>query len=80
MTTSFAFCGMFRRCCRRSRPSCEPGLPRKVYWAVRVPGSTSTMIAAAATRAAAQSASVSHGRLAEPRASAVVESRMVSLP
>ena len=38
------------------------------------------MIATAATRAAAQSASVSHGRLADARASVVVESRMVSLP
>ena len=80
MTTSLAFCGMFMRCCRRSRPRCESGLPRKLYCAVRVPGSTSAMIATAATRAAAQSASVSHGRLAEPRASVVVESRMVSLP
>ena len=31
MTTSLAFCGMFRRCCSRSRPRCESGLPRKVY-------------------------------------------------
>ena len=38
------------------------------------------MTATAAIRAAAQSASVSHGRLADARASVVVESRMMSLP
>ena len=80
MTTSLAFCGMFMRCWRRSRPRCESGFPRKLYCAVRVPGSTSTMTATMATRATAQSASVSHGRRADPRASVVVESRMVSLP
>ena len=80
MTTSFAFCGMSMRSCRRSLPRWESGSPMKLYCAVRLPGSTSTMAATAATRAAPQSASVSHGRLADARASDVVESRMMSLP
>ena len=79
-TTSLAFCGMSIFCARSSWPVLESGLPRKLYCAVRLPGSTSAMMAPAASSASTQSATVSHGRLAEPRASVVVESLMVSPP
>ena len=38
ITTSLALIGMSMRSASRSRPTCESGSPRKLYWAVSAPG------------------------------------------
>ena len=77
MTTSLAFCGMFMRCCSRSRPPASPGLPRKRVLRRQGAGEHEDDDGGGDDEGGRPDASVSHGRLAEPRASVVVESRMM---
>ena len=56
MTISWAFCGMPMRWLSRSAPTCDGGLPKKLYCAVSAPDSRVLMMPKATSRSSAQSA------------------------